>query len=354
MKEDKRVIWIIRLVLILLIFLCGYIFLQLKPIWKVILDVMLFIAIPIVISAFITYLIHPFIQKLQQHDVPRWLSVLFIYILFFGGIGILAVNSIPKLLVQLYELAEQAPQMFRQFEDLGMMLTGEMYSLPEMFHDRIEALINEVEAYVDQLIQKTIDFVKTFIQSFFILIIIPFLVFYFLKDIEQIKTACWYMTPKKWRIHGQNLIREIDRSLGQYIRGQLIVIGILCVLATGAFWLLDLPYPMLLGTIVGVTEIIPYFGPFIGAVPALFVAITISPEMIWWVVGTIIVLQLIEGSVLSPLIVGKSLKIHPVIIILALLAGGEVAGVVGMLLAVPFFAIVRVGITYFHEYLAKD
>ncbi len=354
MKEDKRVAWIIRLVLVLLIFLCGYIFLKLQPIWKLVVDVLAFLAVPIVISAFITYLIHPLIKKLQEHDVPRWLAVMLIYILFFGGVGIIAANSIPRFLIQLHDLAEHAPVMFREYEELGKKLTQEVYSLPEMFHDRIEAIIHEVEVYVDQLIKKAIDLVKSLIQSFFVLMIIPFLVFYFLKDIEKIKTACWYMTPKKWRKHGQQLIREIDRSLGRYIRGQLIVIGILCVLATGAFWLLDLPYPMLLGTIVGITEIIPYFGPIIGAAPAIFVAMAISPSMVWWVLGAILILQLIEGSVLSPLVVGKSLKMHPVAIILALLVGGEIAGVVGMLLAVPLFAIVRIGITYFHEYLVKD
>lgn len=354
MKEDKTVIWLIRLLLLLLVFLCGYIFLKLKPIWIIIVDVITFISVPIIISAFITYLIHPLIKKLEEHDVPRWLAVMLIYILFFGGIGILAFNSIPRLVIQLHELAENAPAMFHTYEELGLKLTREIYSLPEMFHDRIEALLNELEVYVNQLIEKAIDMVKTFVNSFFVLIIIPFLVFYFLKDTEKIKTACWYMTPKKWRKHCQQLVREVDHSLGQYIRGQLLVITIFCMLASGAFWMLDLPYPMLLGTIVGVTEIIPYFGPVIGATPALFVAMTISPQMVWLVLGTVIVLQLVEGSVLSPLIVGKSLKMHPILIILALLVGGEIAGVVGMLLAVPLFAIGRVGITYFHEYIAKD
>lgn len=354
MKNDQRIIWLIRLLLILLVFLCSYIFLKLKPIWIVFVNVFTVIAVPVIISAFITYLIHPLIKKLQQHDVPRWLAVMLIFILFFGGIGIILFNGLPRFLVQLHELAENAPQMFRAYEQLGKKMTREIYSLPEIFHDRIETLIKELELYVDKLIEKAIFMVKTLIQSFFLFLIIPFLVFYFLKDIEIIKTACWYVTPKKWRKHGQQLIREIDRSLGQYIRGQLFVIGILCLLATSAFWLLGLPYPMLLGTIVGVTEIIPYFGPIIGAAPALFVAMTVSTTMVWWVLGTVIVLQIIEGSILSPLIVGKSLNMHPVVIILALLIGEEIAGIIGMLLAVPVFAIVRVGISYVHGQLAKD
>lgn len=353
MNENKSLTWIIRMLLILLVFLCGYIFLQLKPIWIVLVNVIKFIAVPILLSAFITYLLHPLIKKLQQHDVPRWLAIMLIYILFFGGIGIVIVSSLPKFLIQLNELAENAPMMFRAYEEIGTKITREIYSVPEMFHDRIEVLLKELELYVDRLIEKAIESIKKMISSFFVLIIIPFLVFYFLKDLEQIKTACWYVTPKKWRKHGQLLIQQIDESLGQYIRGQLLVIGILSLLATAAFWFLDLPYPMLLGTIIGVTEIIPYFGPIIGAIPAIFVAMTISLNMVWLVLGVVIVLQFIEGSILSPLIVGKSLKMHPVMIIVALLIGGEVAGVVGMLLAVPLFAIARVMITYFHGHLAK-
>lgn len=354
MKEDKRIIWMIRLLLILLVFLCSYIFVKLKPIWIVFVDVIAIISIPVIISAFITYLIHPLIQKLQEHDVPRWLAVMLIFILFFGGLGIVLFNGLPRFFIQLHELAEQAPKMFQTYEQLGMKFMNEVYSLPEIFHDRIESIIHELESFFDTLLEKTIDMVKTIIQSFFIFLIIPFLVFYFLKDIDTIKTVVWYFMPKKWRKHGQALIREIDRSLGQYIRGQFLVIIILCLLATSAFWLLGLPYPILLGTIVGITEIIPYFGPIIGAIPALFVAMTISPTMVLWVVGTIILLQLIEGSILSPFIVGKSLNIHPAVIILVLLVGGEIAGIIGMLFAVPIFAIIRVGISYIHGQLVKD
>lgn len=353
-KEDKRIVWMIRLLLILLVFLCSYIFLKLKPIWIVIVDVILVISIPVLISAFITYLIHPLIQKLQEHDVPRWLAVMLIFILFFGGLGIMLFNGLPRLFIQLHELADEAPNMFRTYERLGMKFMDEVYSLPEIFHDRIESTIKDLEKFVDTLLEKGIGLVKGIIQSFFVLLIIPFLVFYFLKDIDTMKTVVWYFMPKKWRKHGQALIREIDRSLGQYLRGQFLVILILCVLATTAFWLLGLPYPILLGTIVGITEIIPYFGPIIGAVPALFIAMTISPSMVVWVIGTIVLLQLIEGSVLSPLIVGKTLNMHPVVIILVLLVGGEVAGIIGMLLAVPVFAILRVCVSYVHGQFVKD
>src|SRR5690606_35901143 len=129
---------------------------------------------------------------LQEHDVPRWLAVMLIFILFFGGFGIMLFNGLPRLFIQLHELANEAPSMFRPYESLGMKLMNEMYSLPEIFHDRIEATIKEIENFVDMILAKAIELVKGIIQSFFIFLIIPFLVFYFLKDIDAIKTAVWY------------------------------------------------------------------------------------------------------------------------------------------------------------------
>ncbi|PWA12524.1 AI-2E family transporter [Pueribacillus theae] len=353
MKYDRSIKWIIRLTLVLLFFLSGYVLYKLKPIWLVLIHLLAFISLPLLISAFITYLLHPIIVKMEQNNVPKWLAILFIYILFFGGTGLFLLKGLPNLLFQLQELAANAPEIFKTYQEWGNQLAMQMYSLPEVFHDRIEELFIELELYLDNFIEKAINTIKTFVNSMFVLIFVPFLVFYFLKDFDKIKTTCWYFTPKKWREHGRLLIQEIDRSLGQYIRGQLLVIAILCVLASVSFWMLGLPYPILLGIIVGVTEIIPYFGPILGAIPAIFIAMTISIKMVFWVIGIMIVLQLLEGSILSPIIVGRSLKMHPVMIILALLLGGEVAGVIGMILAVPFFAVLKVIITHFHRAKAK-
>src|SRR5690606_15114692 len=159
-----------RLLLVLLVFLCSYIFLKLKPIWIVFVDVIAMISVPLIISAFITYLIHPLIQKLQAHDVPRWLAVMLIFILFFGGLGIMLFNGLPRLFIQLHELADEAPNMFRTYERLGVKFLNEVYSLPEIFHDRIESIIKELENFVDAILEKTIDLVKAIIRSFFVLL----------------------------------------------------------------------------------------------------------------------------------------------------------------------------------------
>lgn len=105
-------------------------------------------------------------------------------------------------------------------------------------------------------------------------------------------------------------------------------------------------YPLLLGIIIGVTDIIPYFGPILGAIPALMIAATVSTSLLIKAGITIAILQFVESNILSPYIVGKSLRMHPVIIMLALLVGGEVAGIVGLLISVPVLAVIRTVIVH--------
>ena len=120
---------------------------------------------------------------------------------------------------------------------------------------------------------------------------------------------------------------------------------LLGLIAGVSFWLFGLPYPLIL-VAIGITNVIPYFGPFIGAVPSLLLSLAISAKAVIIVIVTIFILQFIEGNILSPLIVGRSLRMHPVVIMLALLAGGELAGIPGMILAVPAAAVLKVTIHF--------
>lgn len=172
--------------------------------------------------------------------------------------------------------------------------------------------------------------------------LIPFITFYMLKDVDLIKKATWYLTPRKWRKRGVQFLRDVDESLGGYIRGQILVGASIGTIAAFLFWFVDMKYPLLLGVIVGITNIIPYFGPIIALVPITIIAATMSMKMVITSVIIVVILQFLEGNILSPLIVGKSLHMHPLLIMLALFAGGEIAGIIGLILGVPILAILKV------------
>jgi predicted PurR-regulated permease PerM len=163
-----------------------------------------------------------------------------------------------------------------------------------------------------------------------------------LKDIDRIESFFLKMLPKNRRSEIARLFRSIDLVLGNYLRGQVIVCFIIGILAFIGYKIIGLPYAFLFAFFVALFNVIPYVGPFFGAIPAILVACTISFKL---VIGTVIVnmvVQLLEGNVISPQIVGRSLHLHPLAIIFALLVGEEIAGVWGLLLAVPTLAVGKV------------
>jgi predicted PurR-regulated permease PerM len=344
---------IIRLLAVLLVLLCLLVFIKLQAFWFPIYEVFIAILIPFIIASFITYLLHPLVEKLHGQNIARPIAILIIYLLFFGGIGLALYKGIPQILIQIKEFGNNVPLLFEQYHGWSSMIHEQTRQLPEGLHERIEESLISVEEGIASTLTSAINAIKGIINYILIIAIIPFIVFYMLKDYEMIKKSVWYLTPRRYRKSGIRFLRDIDQSLGNYIRGQLLVCLLIGMIATIGFWIMKMKYPLLLGTIIGVTNIIPYFGPIIGAVPAILIAVTISGKMVIYVGVLIFTLQFIEGNLLSPLIVGKSLHMHPVFIMFALLAGGEMGGIVGLILAVPMLAIIKVTLLHAKVHFTK-
>ncbi|NLB77703.1 MAG: AI-2E family transporter, partial [Clostridiaceae bacterium] len=160
------------------------------------------------------------------------------------------------------------------------------------------------------------------------------------------------LLPRRWRAGTIDLGKKISRILAGFIQGQLMTALIVGVLETMGLILVGMKYPLVLGMIGGLANIIPYFGPYIGAIPALAIALTISPLKAVWVAAVYIVVQQIDNSFISPKIIEGRLGLHPVATIFAVLVGGEFFGIIGMLLAVPVMAILRVFVNKFVEIIA--
>ncbi|HET7628363.1 MAG TPA: AI-2E family transporter [Bacillales bacterium] len=334
--------WLIRLSVVVLVFLCCYIFIKLAPLWKPLLDMLWTVLTPFAIAAFVTYLLLPIVNRLNANNVPRPLAILLIYVGFFGALGYGLVKGVPYVIDQLYAFGRQIPQ----YESMYRQLINEFYhqtsDFPETVHDHFRGMLQAAEDYVKRVIQRIIGILKRLAQSIFTILAVPVLVFYFLNDYPGMKKLLVSVVPSRYHRRGKRLAHDLDESLGGYIRGQLFVCAVLAGIAAGALWLIGIPYAVLLGVLIGITDIIPYFGPILGAIPTLLVAATISWKMVLFTAGLILVLHVVEGSLLSPFIVGKSLHLHPAVILFALFLGGEIGGLLGMLLAVPLFAVLRV------------
>ncbi|MGE6259505.1 AI-2E family transporter [Heyndrickxia sporothermodurans] len=352
--RKPRWYWLINLSFALLFLIILYFLLLLKPFWLPLVKIILSAFIPLFIAAFFTYLLHPIVEKLNEKGLHRGLAILIIYIIFFGGIGYSIYLGIPVLIEQIKDLSDHIPEFANKYRNWIENVHDSTSRWPDGMKEQIEQRINKFEIWINHYLSVAINSITKIINFIFVLAIIPFLSFYLLKDIEKVKRAAWYFTPKKWRNQIILFLKDADESIGGYIRGQLLVCLVIGIISTIAFWLLGIKYPILLGIIIGITDIIPYFGPIIGALPAAVIAATISVKSLTYVLITISVLQFIEGNILSPFIVGKSLHMHPVFIILSLTIGGEIGGVIGLILAVPVLAIFKVAIIHAKKHFVAN
>lgn len=346
MEKKPYAKWLYRLSIALILAIFLYILYLLKPVWHPVLEVLFFSLLPFLIGGFIAYLLHPIVEKIHEAGIHRGIAIMLIYILFFGGLGYAVYKGTPIIIHQLKDLSENAPLFTKQYQRWLDYVQSETSTWPDGIQSQLEERIDGIEAWLTGLVAVVLATVMKFMNSLLLVAIIPFVSFYLLKDITKVKKFLWQLTPKKWRDSAISFSRDVDESLGGYIRGQLLVCLIIGGLSALTLWLIGMKYPLILGLIIGVTNVIPYFGPIIGAVPAAIVASTISVNMMIYVVIMVIVLQFLEGNILSPLIVGKSLHMHPLFIMGALILGGEVGGVIGMIVAVPFSAVVKVAILH--------
>ncbi|RYM05268.1 AI-2E family transporter [Sporolactobacillus sp. THM7-7] len=339
MRKWPALQWIKVLSILLLLFLNGYLVYRLLPLLGVLFHFFLRIAVPFFAAGAIAYLLHPLVKRCVKAGIPKTVAILLIYAIFFGGIGFLFYKGGPVFLQEIKGLDDE----FEEYAAMYRVNIDHVYgSTPEAVHDQVNEALRRMRYGITRSSNRLVDWGSSLIKSFFTLVIVPFLAFYFLKDANRIKKGAVRLIPEKWRERTVNVFSEMDRSLGNYIRGQLTVCAILAVLAALGLWILKVPYPIALGVFIGATDIIPYFGPLIGALPAVLFAATQSVYAVLGVLLMILLIQFLEGNVIEPLVVGKSADIHPLYIMLSLGIGGEIAGIVGMLLAVPVFIVLRI------------
>jgi predicted PurR-regulated permease PerM len=324
---------------------------QLRPMFALVYRFLKAVFAPFVIAIIISYVLNPIVRMLNGRKVPRTMAVLLIYAVFLTGLSVVLMNVIPMFVEQLEELGEHLPEL--TFHTQQMMNRWDNGILPGSIRMGMNNWFYQFENRLASAISGFLDNIGTTIGVVFNAFIIPFLIFYMLKDIELIERLILQYLPRSRRKSILTLLKEIDMALGNYVRGQLLVCVIIGVLAYIGYMLIGMPFALLLAGVVALCNIIPYLGPFLGAAPALVMATTISWKMVLLVLLVNMLCQTIESNVISPQVVGRSLHMHPMLIILALLIGGELAGVPGLILAVPFFAVVKVVIQHFYAYYVR-
>ncbi|WP_202914475.1 AI-2E family transporter [Paenibacillus antri] len=341
MEQWVRSKWFAALVFALLSLGVVYMILLIGPAIAAVFGFLKTVLLPFVVALIVSYVLNPIVGALNRRKVPRTIAVLLIYAVFILSVTVVLMNVIPMFVKQLNELNEHLPEFTMRAQSMIVEMNRNDF-LPEGVRMGINNALYEAEQQLAASIADVIGRLGATVGALFVAFVIPFLAFYMLKDFQLIEKTVLTFVPTNHKRRTIRLVTDIDKALGNYIRGQLIVCVIIGVLAYVGYWLIGVPYPLLLAALVALFNIIPYLGPFIGAAPAIVVASTVSLKMVMLVIVVNFACQLIESNIVSPQVVGRSLHMHPLLIIFALLVGGELGGVVGLILAVPTFAVGKV------------
>lgn len=338
-KKYMQLLYFLIILIFLLISL--WLIVKLYPFYQLLFKFIWQVSLPFLIALLIAYLLYPLIQWLNRYQIPKALAVIIIFLSFFLTMGILIYRAYPAMIYQLNELNEQLPELIYMYESFIITLYDSTAFFPDGFHEQLDQFIKGIEQKIEQFLANLLQSTMKIFDLIIVMTLIPVLVFYFLKDYESIKNYMKRIIPNQHRSQVGYIVKSLDQTLGKYIRAQIFISTLLALITYIPFHLFNLQYPLLLATIIGITNIIPYFGPIIGAIPAILVAMSDSYYLVIVVLITIVLLQIIEGNFLSPYIVGKSINVHPIVIIFVLLIGSKIGGILGMILAVPFLAICK-------------
>lgn len=299
----------------------------------------------------LVYLLYPVISSMEARGTPRVLAIFLAYLGLVIVAAAVLMYGIPRLVTQIHTLVDMLPIYTSQLEVLIRDLQKSYYKteLPPGMRQAINRQIIEIEFMLQNILEQTVQAILNLVSYTFNILLAPVLAFYFLNDLENIKITVKKWMPEENFTEYWELGKKINAVLTSFIRGHLILVFVVGVLTSLAMAFLGLEYAVMLGIIAGLAELVPYFGPLIGAVPAVIVGLLQSKWMAVKVLLAILIVQQLEGNIIAPKILGKSVGLHPLVVILGLVAGAKLAGVAGMLLAVPAAATFKIIITFLYE-----
>lgn len=343
-------------VAILLTLLIIFMFMKVKSIFSPLVIIGQTIFMPLLIGGVLFYLTRPLLKWLESKKTPRWASILSIFVVIgLIGWGFYALVG-PPLTKQVNTLVKNTPEIVKDVEQL----TQYVFAQQDRFPESLQKTIDEVSSRVDTIAMATgsllIKFIQNVFQGVFLLVLVPFFLVYMLKDHEKFApfVANFFKGDKRTWI--RKTLADIDDTLRSYIQGQLFVSFLVGVMLFIGYFAIGLQYSLLLALFGMMMNVIPFLGPYIALVPAIVIALIQEPKLAIYVAIIMLVSQQIESNFITPNVMGKSLDIHPLTVITIILAAGNIAGLWGIILGVPTYAVVKSVLKniYAHRESIKD
>lgn len=329
-------------VLTLLVLGCLLLLGQLRPLLVDLWNIVGAVLLPLVIAVIATYVLRPVVDALVRRQVPRTIAILLIYAVFSVALGLVVVNIVPLITQQITLFVKQLPGFVSLFDHFLDNMSFATRVLPNGVRLGLEKAVSSAEGALVGWFSATLLGVKSLLGGLISALIIPFFAFYLLKDYTLFTQLVVRLFPRASRDTVARILVGVDESLGRYVRGQLFVMLLVGIATFVGLLIVRMPNALLLSVFVALTNIIPYVGPFIGAAPALLMAFGVSTDMLIKVLLVNLVVQQLEGNVFSPWIMGRTMKLHPLLILLGVMLAGQVGGILGLIFAVPILAVVKV------------
>lgn len=305
---------------------------------------------PFVLAFALAYLIEPLVTALQRRGASRSLAILTVFAAVALLFCLIVAVVVPILAADLTQAARVVPRYIERLTRAGNRL-AEIYHrlhLPLNIRAALDRLAVRIAVRVENAVGSSLNFLLGLLPGSVILAFVPFIAYYISRDYHSATRAIYRWLERRARPDLLAKAVAVDRVLRAYFRGQALEMVAMMAILTAGLSLLGLEFALLIGIIAGIFNIVPYFGPILGALPALLVAMTRSPWQMAYVVILFVVANQVETTLLAPRIVGSRVGLHPLLVIFVLLLGGKLFGLLGLVMAVPVTAALKVVVS---EYL---
>jgi len=359
---------IFLLSVLILIGITIFIYTKISFIFHPLIVILSTVAPPAIIAFIIFYLMNPIVNLLEKIRIKRLWGIIIIILSIGGIITGLVFLALPSIQKQANDLIVDIPKYVEQIGGDIQNITDDSFleSTYDKGYEWVQSTLsdvpNAIKNYTGDVYEGFVNVATTVTNVFVALFTFPFVLFFLLKDGDAFKRFFLRILPPKFRSDADQILHNMDQQVGSYIRGQIIVAICIGILLYIGYLIIGLDFAITLAIIAALTSVVPYIGPIIAISPAIVIALVDSPFMLLKLAIVWAIVQFSEGNFISPNVMGRTMQIHPLTIIFVLLIGGNLFGIVGIILGIPGYAILKVLVTYlfkkfrqqYDKYYAKD
>lgn len=348
------------LLITLLSFLTILVFSKISFLFKPVGSFLEIVLLPMILTGLLYYLLNPMVDWMERHKVSRTVGISILFVLIFLLIVWGLAVAIPSIQEQASSFVQNLPSNIQKIESrITGLLEDERFeqfrpTALEMLDKVNDQIITFVQKFSSSAVNWASNLISTASQIVVAVLIMPFILFYLLRDGQYLNKHITQYLPTKWRVPIGTVLSDVNSQLSNYVRGQVTVAVIVAFMFSILFSIIGLNYSVTLGVMAGFLNLIPYLGSFLAMIPAVILGLIAGPFMLLKVLIVFMIEQTIEGRFVTPLIIGSSLSIHPITILFVLLTAGQMYGVLGVLLGIPIYASIKVLVKAIFEWYKEN